>query len=784
VKDPSPPPWEGGLYSTKRHGVAITHCDAEPVRTPGCIQDCGALLVLRRADLTVVQASENSAAWLGEAPERLLGRHVAAVLGDVGAARLREMLDDEGIEHNPTYALALPALRGTRAPAGLDVTVHAIDAFAIVELEPLAVASGSDPYALVRRATGRLQAATSLQSFCDVAADEVRRVTRFDRVMIYRFHPDAHGEVVAESKRDDLSSLVGHHYPATDIPRPAREIFQKMWVRPLPDARCALHELVPLANPDTGQPLEMTYCALRGASVMYTDYLRNMDVAASLTMAIRVEGRLWGLIACHHLSAPAPVPWPVRAASELLAQVVSLQLKAAEDREHFAYRLRIESIHQELIAHAAKEGGLGAMLSGAPGPLEGLDAGGAAIFHWERWWRVGETPDEAQLEALASWLDGRPEFVAPARPPYVTDCLSADWPEGAAIADVASGVLAISLSRSRRTLMLWFRPETVRTLRWAGDPSDKPTVAGPHGARPSPRTSFAQFVESVRGRSRPWLAVEIEAATRLRLLIMELVVSRAEKLATLNADLSRSNEELDSFAYVASHDLKEPLRGIHKHAHHLLADARALDEPNRHRMEALMRLTVRMDGLLDSLLYFSRVGRIQLDYEDVELGEILDEAIEMVGARATERHHSIHVARRLPVVRCDRIRMREALANLLSNGLKYNDRPERHIEVGYFAPGERVTTGAPAEAHGQTIFFVRDNGIGIEPRHAGLVWNLFKRLHARDAYGGGSGAGLTIVKKLIERHGGQIWLESKVGEGTTFFFTLPASPSPQGGAHA
>jgi two-component system, chemotaxis family, sensor kinase Cph1 len=780
-----PAPWEDGPYSIKRHGVTITNCDAEPVHTPGCIQDCGALLVLRLSDLAVLQASENCAAWLGEPPERRLGRPAAAVLGDERAARLRDMLGGEGIEHNPTYCFTLPAcsLPGKQPPVELDVTVHAIDGFAVLELEPAATASGLDAYVMLRRAAARLQAASTLQGFCDAAAEEVRRVTRFDRVMIYRFHADAHGEVFAERRRSDLPAWLGLHYPAEDIPRPARAIFEKIWVRPLPDARCALHELVPLANPDTGRPFDMTYCALRGASVMYTEYLQNMGVAASLTMAIRSQGELWGLIACHHYSAPAPAPWPVRAACELLAQVVSLQLKTAEEREQLSYRLRIEGVHQELVAHAAQGGPLAAMLEGQPALLDGIEAHGAALFHLGRWWRVGRTPEEPQLEALASWLESRPELVSPTRPPYATDCLSREWPEAAAITAVASGVLAISLSRSRRTILLWFRPETAEEVRWAGNPHDKPSVLGPHGPRLTPRASFALFLESVRGRSRPWLAVEVEAASRLRLLIMELVVSRAEQLASLNADLSRSNEELDAFAYLASHDLKEPLRGIHNHAHHLLANADILDEVNRHRVEGLMRLTLRMDALLDSLLHFSRVGRIQLEYEDVDLGEVLAEAIEMVGVRAADRHGQIDVPRPLPVVRCDRVRIREVLVNLLSNALKYNDQPVPHIEVGYLAPGEPIPMGgaAPPEARGSTVYFVRDDGIGIDPRHFGQVWSMFKRLHGRDAYGGGTGAGLTIVKKLVERHGGQVWLDSTTGEGTTFFFTLPAPPARKGG---
>jgi len=257
------------------------------------------------------------------------------------------------------------------------------------------------------------------------------------------------------------------------------------------------------------------------------------------------------------------------------------------------------------------------------------------------------------------------------------------------------------------------------------------------------------------------------------MLVMELVVSQAERLADLNADLTRSNEELDAFAYVASHDLKEPLRGIYKYAHQLLEDVATADEEKRKKLEGLMRLTVRMDSLLDSLLYFSRVGRAALLTEDTDLNEVVAEAVEMVDARRTEGPTEIVVPRPLPHAHCDRVRCREIFVNLLSNALKYNDKPQKWVEVGFITPAEsHPRPGCPDGSAGHTIYYVKDNGIGIPARHFEQVFKMFKRLHGRDDFGGGTGAGLTIVQKLVERHHGRVWLESTAGAGTTFYFTL------------
>jgi len=768
----APPPWDVQPYSIKRHGLNINNCDSEPVQTPGCVQAHGAMLVIRSTDLTILQASENTDRLLGHSADSLLNKPIGAAIGLDGEASLKAFLATEPTDRNPLYVFTLPAI-GDVPP--LDVTAHTIDGVAVIEFEATGRTEVGQPdyYALVKKTVARLQTARTLREFCDLTADEFRTLTGLDRVMIYKFHADGHGEVFAESKQADLDPWLGLHYPAEDIPQPAREVFKIVWIRPTPDVAGSLAELVPLTNPDTGRPLTMTHCALRGVSVMYTEYLKNMKVTAGLTLAIRRGNDLWGLIAGHHYAGPKFVPYQIRAACEFLAQVVSLQHQAAEDREQMFYRLKLDGTHQQLVAQAAQDGGLATLTDGRPTLLDGLAAGGAALYHQDRWWRVGNTPTETELESLGEWLNDRPEFASPTSPLYVTDSLARDYPLATAFADVASGLLATPISRTNRNLMLWFRPETAQTVNWGGNPHDKPTVPGPNGPRLTPRRSFELFQESVRGRSAPWLTVELDAAVRLRMLITELVVSRAERLADLNADLTRSNEELDAFAYVASHDLKEPLRGIHKYAHQLLEEAAGKDQEHRKKLEGLMRLTVRMDSLLDSLLHFSRVGRAALQTEDTDLNEVVTESIEMVDARRSEGSTEIVFPRSLPHARCDRVRCREIFVNLLSNALKYNDKPQKRVEIGFIAPDENhPRPGCPDGSASLTIYYVRDNGIGIPVRNFEQVFKMFKRLHGRDEYGGGTGAGLTIVQKLVERHHGQVWLDSTMGVGTTFYFTL------------
>lgn len=777
--------WANGPYSIKRHGTTLTTCDSEPIQTPGCIQAHGVLMAVRLADMVILQISENAQEFFGVAAQALLGVPVEQVLGAINLERLRNMLAHEALERNSVYAFTMvaanvPDVRNAPDVPGapvLDVCAHTFEGTLLLEFEVTGrtVSAEGDFFSRVTAAVSRLQSAVGVLDFCQQVADEVRDITGLDRVMVYKFHADQHGEVVAENKRSDLPAFLGLHYPEADIPKPARDIYQRIWIRPVPNATGPLVEMTPLANPDTGRPLNMTHCALRGASVMYTEYLANMGVAASLTMPILIEGELWGLIACHHMT-PTHFAHSLRSACELLSQVTSLQLKATERLEQLTYRVKMDTVHRKLLVKAAQEGNLLALSDNEPSLLDAMEAEGAALYHRDRWWCAGHTPTVEQLDALSEWLNSRPDFDSSARPAYVTESLARDYPAGQAFASVASGVIALRVSRLRHDLIMWFRPETRQTVRWAGDPADKPQVAGSHGMRLTPRRSFELFIESVHERSLPWSALEVDSALRLRQLVMELVIAQSESVSEQNVDLTASNEELDSFAYVASHDLKEPLRGINRYAHQLLENAKTLSAEDHQRVDSLMRLTLRMDSLLNSLLHFSRVGRTNLEFETVNLNELVEDALEMIGVRKQDNSCRISIPRPLPTIECNPVRVREIFSNLVSNAIKYNVQEKPWVELTWIAPDDaEARQTAPPEASGQIIYCVRDDGIGIETRHFEQIFRMFKRLHGRDEFGGGMGAGLTVVQKVVQRHGGAIWVESTPGKGSCFYFTLPGT---------
>lgn len=282
--------------------------------------------------------------------------------------------------------------------------------------------------------------------------------------------------------------------------------------------------------------------------------------------------------------------------------------------------------------------------------------------------------------------------------------------------------------------------------------------------------AFNDMLTQIQRRDAQLLAathtLEARVAERTEQLQQELATrKRAEQaLEERNRELEHTNRELDDFAYIASHDLKEPLRGIHNYAKFLVEDyGDRFDEDARHKLNTLARLSRRMETLIDSLLHYSRLGRSDLVTQQVDVQELVQDVLDRLSINLQEHRVTVRIPKRLPVIAGDRVRIGEVFANLIANAMKYNDKPERWIEIGTAAAG----------TPGEWVFYVRDNGIGIATRHLDAVFRIFKRLHARDQFGGGTGAGLTIVRKIVERQQGRIWIESQPGEGTTVHFTVP-----------
>lgn len=738
----------------------LSACDREPIRTPGSIQPHGFLLTLS-SGLEVYQASANLGDWTGCPAGSATGKPLAEVIGEAAALRLAPELAPSVAPGAASKLGARPYYLGTvTTPNGrhFDVLGHQWDGLTILEFENVERAEPADfrhLYPLIGDFLLKVNDAVRIDALAELACQHVRSVTGFGRVMVYQFDADGHGHVVAESLEEGYHSYLGQHFPASDIPAQARELYALSRIRLIQDANYTPAPLVPALNPLTGKPNDLSFAALRSVSPVHLQYMRNMQTLASMSVSLMVKGKLWGLISCHN-AGPAAVSFEKRTACEQLGQILALCIESREDAHELQFRLEVRRIMVSMLAGLTQGSDFIENLSSVfPELLRFARAAGAAIVVDERVLTYGDAPAETDILALVDWL-----AVHDHGDIYHTDKLSAAWPEAGKLVRNASGLLAMPISRIHKHYLLWFRPEYVHTIEWAGNPHEKePAPNTP--TQLSPRTSFASWRETIHGTSVPWHAGEIELALEFRTALLAIALERAEQMAELAEELTRSNKELEAFSYSVSHDLRAPLRHIVGFADLLIESAGSEDGEQRMRFLKNIKEAARLAGkLVDDLLSFSQMGRASLRPTTVDMGDLVAACIDKLTLETRGRHIEWDIAP-LPSIHADPTFLHLAMFNLLSNAVKFTGQRDPAII--------RVSAeDAPTE----TIFHVADNGAGFNMDYVHKLFGVFQRLHRMEDFQG-TGIGLANVRRIVERHNGRVWAKSVQGEGATFSFAIP-----------
>ncbi|WP_273161868.1 ATP-binding protein [Massilia timonae] len=735
----------------------IAGCDKEPIRTPGSIQPHGFMLTLSPA-LEVLQASANLAHWTGVDVQAVLGRPLAEAIGEAASERLALELGSGTLGQRPGYLGTVTLANGRH----FDVLGHAWDGLIIAEFETVERAQPAEfrhLYPLITDFLARVNEHASIPALSDLAARHVRSVTGYGRVMVYQFDPSGHGRVVAESKAPDYDSYLGQSFPASDIPAQARELYTLSPIRLIQDANYEAAPLVPGANPVTGSRNDLSFAALRSVSPVHLQYMRNMGTLASMSVSLIVKGKLWGLISCHN-AEPCPVSVEKRTACEQLGQILSLCIETREDGAELQFRLDVRRIMVEMLGHLTKGADFLDNLSGVfPELLRFARAGGVAVVVDDRILTYGDTPDDKAIRALSTWLavHGHTEL-------FHTNHLAGAYPPASALTGVASGLLALPISRIHQHYLLWFRPELVQTVEWAGNPHEK---QAPPGAptQLSPRQSFAAWRETIHGHSLPWHAAEIELAIEFRSALLGIALERAEQMAELAEELTRANKELEAFSYSVSHDLRAPLRHIVGFSDLLIEAAGSEDAAMRERFLKNIKQSARLAGkLVDDLLSFSQMGRAALRPTQVDMTELVSGCIDKLDLEIGQRKIDWHIDR-LPTVCADPSFLHLAMFNLLSNAVKFTgEREQAVIRVWHEDAGHEY------------LFHVADNGAGFNMDYVHKLFGVFQRLHRMEDFQG-TGIGLANVRRIVERHNGRVWANSTPGEGATFSFSLSKQDS-------
>jgi two-component system, chemotaxis family, sensor kinase Cph1 len=725
--------------------VDLLSCDLEPIHIPAFIQAHGVLLVLSEPDLVVTQASENVRQYFDRSVSEVLGRPLFNILKGADVDLIRENVKSgEWSGFNP--------LRLTVGNERFDGIIHRHDGMLILELEAVSLASPQDTNSNhLRAALTSIQAVTTQQDLCDVVVKEIRRLTGFERVVLYRLHPDGAGSVDSESKESGLDPFLNLHYPASDIPQQARDLYLKNWLRIIPYQGYTPVAIVPPRRADNGKPLDLSHSVLRSVSPVHLEYMGNMGVQASMSVSLIVRGQLWGLISCANHSSARLVPYELRSACEIIGRLASSQLAVVSDNEARVARESRRSRRGKLAAALQAGDLLEGALSSADALMRLVDATGVAVVHGIEVQTAGTTPSTRAIGALSGWLNEREDIT-----PYETSWLASGYPPGAQFADVGSGILTFALPGVPVRRIIWFRPEVLQRVKWGGDPGQAKQVDSRR--RIHPRRSFEMWKEEVRLHCAAWTALDLEAAEDFRRDAVEIDLER-QVLREQHAVRAR-----DDLVAVVSHDLRSPLGTIQIQAALLLqaVDGERAEFSQRVKTgaEYIQRAVRSMNNLIRDLLDLAKLeaGRFALQCDRCRMSELIEESLLILRPLADAKRIRLTCDLRGGEVIADRERIFQVLANLLGNAIKFT--PE---QGGVFVSCEIVDQ--------QVRVTVSDTGPGIP---ADQIVNIFDRYwQARRDDREGSGLGLFIAKGIVEAHGGMIWVERAKDGGATFSFTLP-----------
>jgi chemotaxis family two-component system sensor kinase Cph1 len=727
----------------------LTNCDREPIHIPGRVQDHGFLIALDKTYL-ISHCSENISRYLPTTASALLGYSVGVLdtflqkidPPDFLIQLIKLSHTDNGFEPPNPYPLKIKG-------EIFNVILSTSGDYYLLEFEPELSHLKSDIQRIIGSSLSEMLADTNLSRLLINATEQIKKIIGYDRVMIYQFHEDGHGEVVSEVKNDDLNPFFGLHYPASDIPKQARELYKVNLTRLISNVNDVPSDILTLNNADAAT-LDMTDSVLRAVSPIHIEYLKNMGVASSFSISLLHQGELWGLVACHNYT-PRFINFKEREAAKLIGQVLSsaLSFRLTEEDKYRSNRftVAVDTLTKQLLRESSIAD---ALLNHEVKLVDALEATGAALVFENQIYVAGECPDQDFIKELVQWLNEDIEQQL-----YETVQLSLAFPPALAYKAKASGLLACRLSKELREYMLWFRPEVIRTINWAGDPN-KPVELNSEGqTKISPRKSFQAWAQTVENTAISWKKQDVDSALQLKDEISFAISRKASEIRMLNERLKVAYDELDAFSYTISHDLKNPLSSIKSYSQLL---TRKFDlEPNaRHMVERISSAAGKMQDMITEVLGYSQVGQAKKQHVRINMEQLIQELKQELLVSTASENLEINVGKVLDVYG-DETMIMQVFSNLLGNAVKYSsktDLPQVWIEA--------------TDLGDFTQYEVRDNGIGIKPQDQAKIFDLFTRSSEVDGFEG-SGVGLSIVKKIMERHHGKIWVESDGLNGSTFY---------------
>jgi light-regulated signal transduction histidine kinase (bacteriophytochrome) len=729
--------------------AALDNCAAEPIHIPGSIQPHGFLIACTAGDDIICRASGNVHEYTGFKAEEIIGKPIDFILGEE-AQTLRPLRGKGPLEPLQSFVVTL---NGKKFDA---VTNRASDSVNIIEFEPQPEGDeeyNKFQYERLRRFAINVREAGTEQKLFNLIVNEIFDLTGIDRVKLYRFDSDWNGEVIAEAKTDYMPTYLGLHFPASDIPEQARALYTKNYLRIIPDISYRPVPIVPNCGPSGGEQLDMSQSMLRSVSPVHIQYLDNMNVRASLSISIIQNGKLWGLIACHH-NSPLYIPYRTRMIAEVIGHIFSAQLSSLHELEKTSDNQKRTLLLEKLTIAIQQSQNLNTLfIMIAPLSMAALKSGGVALHTNGQNFTFGDTPDNATLTSLFHEL--KKEDINDVI--YTED--AQDWGrERNGILNLEGGFLAARVTRVGGDMAVWFRPSIVREVKWAGKP-EKTAEETMAGYRLTPRSSFTLWQENARARSLAWSVDDIQTALNVVKIFIE-----SKQVTADQANLAKSE-----FMANLSHELRTPMNAVIGLAD-ILGRSQPLTEKQRMYLTTLRGSADNLLALINDLLDVSKIeaGSVDLEMIEFDLPALAQEIIDMMSVQASQKRLQLTLDTdelKNNIYCGEPTRLRQILVNLVGNAVKFTDHGQVVLKISSLSHSSNSDL---------VTFEVTDTGIGIPADKLGSVFEKFTQADASISRKfGGTGLGLAITKMLVELLNGQITVKSTVGQGSVFAFTLP-----------
>ena len=754
------------LYTTVNNTiVSINNCEDEPIKIPGSIQPHGFVFIINKNTGIISFCSSNTSAFLGQPPGYFLAQPYHTILPEQLYNIIGELPVADTEYLNP------------RMPVPIEITGVSLDCFKRVSgdyviLECInSVKNHLGTYDLFLETSDLLTSTDTketLYDLCVMVVQNIRRLTGFDRVMVYKFDSDYNGHVFAESISENIDSFLGLHFPNTDIPKQARELYLKNPFRLIPAVG---YEPIPIVthDPELARPelIDLSDVQIRSVSPIHITYLKNMGVGASMSISIIKGAKLWGLITCHHLGTKHLI-YIRQFQAYMLAQILSSQIAAYESKELYTLARQLDVPLRELMRYLQRhENFIELHFEKLEAVKKLVNASGAALIYNNKVYSNGVVPDRAFILSLKNWLD---EMGAE---DYSTAELCKDFPEANDFTDKAAGLLYRKLDSDSKTALFWFRQSSTNTIAWAGNPE-----AGKETSPLSPRNSFAAWKQILKGTSAPWNQPELDAAFRFAYLLQQhmlnlLKLESEVRNRRLNEQLLKANKELENINWISTHDLKEPLRKIQVFASMIdnTRNVPTVDAMNR-SIERIKLAAVKMQQFIDDLFLYSQMSGTEMKYESVDLSEVIWTALEDFADEKEKGLFRLECSV-LPVINASRFQMQQLFVNLIDNSIKFRKLNQTQvININYEEITDPDISGDEKVSWHKII--ISDTGIGFSKAMSNTVFDLFKRGNSGSSYKG-TGVGLSVCKRIMENHGGQIKATGVEGEGAVFALYFPIS---------